>query len=170
MKTNRRNLLSQRRLMEKKIRPWTALRADKAPGSGWIKAVRGALGMSARQLADRIGVEQSTVTRLEERESVGKVTLESLATVAKAMDCKLVYAIVPNERYRDFETIVNERAQGLARQLVERAEHSMQLEKQGTDAQDLDERIATLANQLKAQMDVRIWGKGIRSSISAPAK
>lgn len=170
MKTNRKSLLSQRRLMEKKIRPWAALREDKTPGSGWIKAVRGALGMSARQLAERVGVEQSTITRLEERESVGKVTLESLATVAKAMDCKLIYAIVPNERYRDFEMIVNERAHDLARQLVERAEHSMRLEKQGTDAQDLDERIATLANQLKTQMDVRIWGKRTRSSTSALAK
>src|SRR5258708_3113388 len=170
MKTNRRSLLSQRRLMEKKIRPWTPLRADKTPGSGWIKAVRGALGMSARQLADRIGVEQSTITRLEERESVGKVTLESLATAANAMDCKLIYAIVPNERYRDFEMIVNERAQELARQLVERAEHSMRLEKQGTEAQDLDERIATLANQLKTQMDLRIWGKRTRRSSSALAK
>src|SRR5258708_26681260 len=149
MKTNRKSLLSQRRLMEKKIRPWTALRADKAPGSGWIKAVRGALGMSARQLADRVGVEQSNITRLEARESVGKVTLESLAAVAKAMDCKLIYAVVPDDRYHDLEMIVDERARDLARQLVERTEHSMRLEKQGTDADDLDERIATLANQLK---------------------
>lgn len=170
MKTNRKSLLSQRRLMEEKLRPWTALRGDKPPRSGWIKAIRGALGMSSRQLADRVGVEQSNITRLEERETVGKVTLESLATVAKAMDCKLIYAVVPDDRYHELEMIVDERARDLARQLVERAEHSMRLEKQGTDVHDLDERIATLANQLKTQMDVRIWGKRTRSNTSALPK
>ena len=79
MKTNRKNLISQRTLIEKKLRPWIALRADNAPRSGWIKAVRGALGINTRQLADRVGVEQSNITRLEEREPQGKVTLERLA-------------------------------------------------------------------------------------------
>jgi predicted DNA-binding mobile mystery protein A len=164
MKTNRKSLLSQRRLIEEKLRPWTPLRGDKPPRSGWIKAVRGALGMSSRQLAERVGVEQSSITRLEERERMGKVTLESLATAAKAMDCKLIYAVVPDDRYHQLEMIVDERARDLARQLVERAEHSMRLEQQGTHAQDLEERIGTLANQLKIQMDARIWGKRTRSN------
>lgn len=168
MKTNRKSLLSQRNLIEKKIRPWTTLRADKAPRSGWIKAVRGALGMSTRQLAERVGVEQSNITRFEEREASGKVTLASLAAVAKAMDCRLIYAIVPDDRYRDLEMIVDERARDLARQLAERTEHSMRLEKQGTDPDDLDERIATLANQLKTQMDSRIWGRRVRRNHSGP--
>jgi len=156
--------------MEQKIRPWTALRADKTPGAGWIKAIRGALGMSTRQLANRVGVEQSSITRLEERESLGKVTLERLATVAKAMDCKLIYAVVPNDRFGDLEMIVDERARALARQLVERTEHSMRLEKQGTNLHDIDERITTLANHLKTQMDARIWGERTASSADGHAK
>ena len=125
--------------------------------------------MSTRQLAQRVGVTQSTVTRLEEREPSGRVTLETLAAVAKAMDCKLIYAIVPNDPYRGFETIVDEHSRELARRLVERTEHSMRLEKQGTDARDLKARIATLASQLKTQMDTRIWEK-IRSSTTGLAK
>src|SRR6266853_372325 len=97
MKTNRKNLLNQRQLVEKKIRQWTDLRGDCVPRSGWIKAVRGALGMNTRQLAKRVGVEQSNITRLEEREPSGNVSLERLARVAKAMNCRLVYAIVPEE-------------------------------------------------------------------------
>src|SRR6266853_3261777 len=117
MKTNRKNLLNQRQLVEKKIRQWTDLRGDSVPRSGWIKAVRGALGMNTRQLADRVGVEQSNITRLEEREPSGKVTLERLAKAADAMDCKLIYAIVPNDRYSDLEAIIDERARDLAQQL-----------------------------------------------------
>ena len=159
MKTNRKSLISQRTLIEKKLRPWTALRADNVPRSGWIKAVRGALGMNTRQLAERVGVEQSNITRLEEREPSGKVTLERLAKAADAMNCRLIYAIVPNDRYSDLEAIIDERARDLAQQLVRTTEHSMRLEKQGASDDDLTKEVDDLASQLKSKMDSRIWGK-----------
>ena len=159
MKTNKKSLISQRTLIERKLRPWTALRIDNAPRSGWIKAVRGALGMSARQLAERVGVEQSNITRLEEREPSGRVTLERLAKAADAMNCRLIYAIVPNDRYGDLEAIIDERARDLAQQLVRTTEHSMRLEKQGASNDDLAKEVDSLANQLKSKMDSRIWGK-----------
>lgn len=159
MRTNKQSLLSQRTLIEKKLRPWTALRADTVPRSGWIKAVRGALGMTTRQLAERVGVGQSNITRLEEREASGKVTLDRLAKTAQAMNCKLIYAIVPNDRYSDLEAITDERARDLAQQLVRTAEHSMRLEKQGSHDDDLARDIDGLASQLKSKMDSRIWSR-----------
>jgi predicted DNA-binding mobile mystery protein A len=143
--------------MEKKVRPWAPLRTDRVPPSGWIKAIRGALGMTSRQLAERVGVQQSSITRLEERESLGKVTLELLARAAQAMNCKLIYAVVPNDRYGDLEMIVDERARALAQQLVRRADHSMRLEQQGSDAPDLANQVDSLAADLKSRMDSRIW-------------
>ena len=159
MKTNRKSLINQRDLVEKKVRRWTDLRGDSVPRSGWIKAVRGALGMNTRQLADRVGVEQSNITRLEEREPQGNVTLERLAKAAKAMNCKLIYAVVPDDRYGDLEAIIDERARDLAQQLVRRTEHSMRLEKQGAADADLGKEVDGLANQLKSKMDSRIWGR-----------
>ena len=164
MKTNKKSLISQRTLIEKKLRPWTPLRTDNVPRAGWIKAVRGALGMNTRQLAERVGVEQSGITRLEEREHSGNITLERLAKVADAMNCKLIYAIVPNDRFADLEAIIDERAKDLAQQLVRTTEHSMRLEKQGADDVDLAKEVDTLASQLKSKMDSRIWGKGTGSS------
>ena len=159
MKTNRKNLISQRTLIEKKLRPWTALRTDNVPRAGWIKAVRGALGINTRQLADRVGVEQSNITRLEEREPHGNVTLERLAKAAKAMNCKLIYAVVPDDRYGDLEAIIDERARDLAQQLVRRTEHSMRLEKQGAPDADLGKEVDRLTDELKSKMDSRIWGR-----------
>jgi predicted DNA-binding mobile mystery protein A len=159
MKTNKKSLISQRTLIEKKLRPWTALRTDNIPRSGWIKAVRGALGMNTRQLAERVGVEQSNITRLEEREPSGKVTLERLAKAADAMNCRLIYAIVPNDRYSDLDAIIDERARDLAQQLVRTTEHSMRLEKQGASDDDLAKEVHSLANELKSKMDSRIWGE-----------
>lgn len=73
------------------------------------------------------------------------------------MNCKLIYAIVPQDRYSDLEAIINERAGDLAQELVRRTEHSMRLEKQGTDDDDLAKEIDSLAYQLKSRMDSRIW-------------
>ena len=159
MRTNKQSLMSQRKLMNRKISPWIATRTDQMPRSGWIKAVRGALGMNTRQLAERVGVGQSNITRLEEREPLGKVTLERLAKTAQAMHCKLIYAIVPDDRFADLEAIIDERARALAEQLVRTAEHSMRLEGQGSSDDDLAKAIDNLAPQLKSNMDSRIWRK-----------
>lgn len=113
--------------------------------------------MNTRQLAERVGVEQSNITRLEARERSGKVTLERLAKAASAMNCKLIYAIVPNDRYSDLEDIIDEQARDLAQRIVRTTEHSMRLEKQGAYDDDLLKEVDGLANQLKSKMDSRIW-------------
>ncbi len=113
--------------------------------------------MNARQLADRVGVEQSNITRMEEREASGKITLERLAKAAKAMYCNLIYAVVPEDRYNDLQAIISEQATQLATQLVRRAEHSMRLEKQGTDPDEVSRQVDRLAAELTSNMDPRIW-------------
>ena len=157
MRTNKKSLIGQRTIIEKKVRPWTTLRNDKVPRSGWLKAVRGALGVTTRQLAERVGVRQSNITRLEEREPSGRVTLELLARAAEAMGCKLIYAIVPADGYSDLEAIIDERARTVAGELVRKTEHSMRLEKQGTEAVDRATQVTELTNDLKSKMDPRIW-------------
>jgi predicted DNA-binding mobile mystery protein A len=159
MKTNKKDLSNQRQVIEKKIRPWVPLRGDRVPQSGWVKAVRGALGINTRQLADHLGVDHSAVLRLEERESQGKATLDLVDKVARAMDCKLVYAIVPNEPYTTLEEILDQKTRQLAQDIVQNVEHSMQLESQGTDAADQAKQIERLAYDLKLKMDSRIWNK-----------
>ncbi|MFM8648094.1 MAG: helix-turn-helix domain-containing protein, partial [Methylocystis sp.] len=72
----------------------TALRAEPliTPPSGWIKAIRESLGMTAEQLARRMGVVQSRVSTLEKAECSGTPSLKSLRQAAEAMNCTLVYA------------------------------------------------------------------------------
>lgn len=157
MKTNKKSLQSQRQIIEKKLKAWTPLRSESTPQSGWIKAIRGALGLNTRQLADLIGVDHSTILRLEEREAKKKTTLDAIDKVARAMNCKLIYAIVPQESYNDLESIIDERAKGLARKMLLKVGHSMRLENQGTDEKDSAKQIEHLAYDLKAKMDSRIW-------------
>src|SRR6266567_3571094 len=82
------------------MRPAARLRP---PVRGWIKAIREALGMSSAQLAKRLKIKQPTVTAMEQSELKGTIQLATLRRIAAAMNCTLVYALVPND---PLETII----------------------------------------------------------------
>lgn len=63
------------------------------PPRGWIKAIREALGMTTKQLAQRLGVVQSRIVAIEKAEVSGSITLDSLERAAHAPDCRLVYTL-----------------------------------------------------------------------------
>ena len=159
MKSNKKALLNQREIIEAKVHHWMGVAKERMPPSGWISAIRGALGMTARQLGERLGVDHSGILRLEKREQDGAVTIEMMKRAAAAMNCKLVYAIVPQDHYESLNSIIDEQALKSAKKLAHTVEHSMRLEKQGV-ASDLTERqILKLADELKANFDPLLWGQ-----------
>ncbi len=147
----------QKKIIERKLKPWLVLRNDQKPPSGWVKAIRGALGMKATQLAARLGTEHSAILRFEQREAQGKVTLETLEKLAEAMNCQFIYAIVPKEPYSGLESILDERAHALAKKLVSKVSHTMRLEQQGLDQEQIDEQVNETANELKNEMGSKLW-------------
>jgi predicted DNA-binding mobile mystery protein A len=68
-----------------------------SPVRGLIKAIREALGMTTAQLAKRLDVKQPSVVAIEQSEAKGTIELATLRRVAEALDCTLVYALVPNK-------------------------------------------------------------------------
>ena len=109
-----------------------------SPVRGWIKAIRGALGMSTAQLAKRLRVKQPSVVALEQSEAKGTIELATLRRVAEALDCTLVYALIPNQ---PLEAMVRDRARAFARRRLEPVEHSMLLEDQKVTAKDAEARL-----------------------------
>jgi predicted DNA-binding mobile mystery protein A len=99
----------------------------------------------------------ASVVMLEKREAKGTATLAVIQKAAEAMHCKLVYALVPNAPFKNLEAIIESRALRLAVELVKKVEHSMQLEKQGSDEHDVERHVYRLARELKETMDSRIW-------------
>jgi transcriptional regulator with XRE-family HTH domain len=61
----------------------------------WLKRVRQALGARATEMARELGVNVSVIYRLEASEDRQAISLRALEKAAGAMDCRLVYAIVP---------------------------------------------------------------------------
>lgn len=112
-----------------------------APPQGWIKAIREALGLSARQLGQRAGKSAQSIHQLEKSEALGRIQIDSLAQLARSMDCQLIYAIVPNNAERSLQKIVQERARRIALRTITPVSSTMALENQDVD----------LTNELRLQ-------------------
>lgn len=124
------------------------------PPRGWIKAIREALGMTTKQLAGRIGVGQSRAVDIEKGEMSGSITLDSLARAAHALDCELVYALVPR---KPLETMVEERATEVAIRSVKAMRHTMALEDQSLDEADEQGQVKQLAKRMVERSGSRLW-------------
>ena len=126
------------------------------PAGGWIRAVREALGMSADQLARRLGTTRQAVSSLESAELHGGIKLTSLRRAAEAMNCELVYAFVPNTTLDD---AVREQARRVVSAELARVDQTMLLEAQrveGAAAADLlNDRAAAVIDSRRLWDDDR---------------
>lgn len=67
------------------------------PKAGWIAEFRTAMRMTSAQLAKRLGLDQSSVSRLEKSEVKNTITLESLERCANGLGCEVRYIFVPKK-------------------------------------------------------------------------
>ena len=124
------------------------------PPRGWIKAIREALGMTTAQLAKRLGVSQPRVLAIEKAESLGTIKLDTLERAAQALDCRLVYTLVPR---KPLESLVEDRARTLASKRLRAASHSMALEDQRVEKADEQEHLERLVQKLLNQSGSALW-------------
>ena len=124
------------------------------PPRGWIKAIREALGMSTTQLAKRLHVAQTRVSQMEKAEVGSAIGLQTLRQVAEALDCTLVYALVPN---KPLEEMVRERAAQIADLQLARTNHTMRLENQGLGSSALTAERERLIRQILDGAPRRLW-------------
>jgi len=124
------------------------------PEGGWARTIREAIGMSQRQLAERMGVSKRSVQSAERNEARRKIQLESLQGLAEGLDCELVYAFVPRE---SLQASLEKRAAELAGKMVETVSTSMELEEQGVPDDERQRQIEELAAELLASRPRDFW-------------
>lgn len=101
------------------------------PRAGWIRAVRTGLGMSQVALATRLDISSPSVAKLERSEVNDAISLGKLAEVARALDCTLMYALVPNTSLED---TVQKQARRVAAQTLGYVTTTMHLEDQAVES------------------------------------
>ena len=130
------------------------LRDTPPPRKGWIRAIRDALGMSGRQLGKRMDVSKMWVGDMERLEATGATSLKTLRRAAEAMDCVLVYALVPKTTLK--ETLLKQARQKV-RQDMARASHTMALEDQSLSQDEVGKATETAAVSLLNKIPKTFW-------------
>jgi predicted DNA-binding mobile mystery protein A len=147
--------LLQLQQLNSKLLAFAALRKVAIPPTGWIKAIRLALGMSAQQLANKLSVTRQGVYDIENREKDGSITIKSLNEAARALDMKLVYGFVPNDGSLD--ALIERKAKEIATQIVMRTSNSMKLEDQENTPARIKKAIKEQTEALKKEIPKTLW-------------
>lgn len=140
--------------LEKRLAP---IRQDSGltrPPQGWVRAIREALGMTTTQLAQRLGISQSRASRLQQDEADDAITLHKLREVAAALECTLVYALVPK---RPLDDMIASRAWLLAEESLKRVTHTMALEDQMLSIERQETERLRLMEALLKGPSKRLW-------------
>jgi len=142
------------RQLDDALLPFAELKHRPPPSQGWARTIRETLGISLRQLSERAGLSKTTVRSAERNESRGTVQLKSLRTLAEAMDCDLVYALVPRTSLAESIRLQAER---IASGLVHRVSDSMKLEQQGVSPVENERQIRDLTAALLRDRGRDFW-------------
>jgi predicted DNA-binding mobile mystery protein A len=145
-------LLSIRQLDEK-LKPLKDLKTMN-PTSGWIRYIRESLCLPASRLGLLLNMKQPSVVGMEENERNKKITLETLEKAANAMGCDLVYAFVPKSTMRDF---ICEKQKTISQKIIQKANHTMNLEKQGLIEKDLKQQQEVMEEGLSHESLKVLW-------------
>ena len=141
--------------LEELVTPMRQMLDSRRPSGGWVRATREALGLTNVQLAKRMGRKApQTIEAMQRSEVLGTIQLSTLRELAEAMNCRLVYALVPE---KPLDEIRRDRAKEVASAILQPALHSMKLETQGVGVEEERRALERQVEKLLAGSSRRLW-------------
>ena len=102
----------------------------------------------------RLGAQQQTLADIVfGKEVTDAVTIKTLRRAAEAMNCKVVYALVPEGG--SLKSLIEEQALKKARELVKAVDHTMMLEEQGVG--NVEEKTREVADEMASNVNSSLW-------------
>ena len=152
MKAKHRKLAREQ--LDQTLNRFESLRTVARPRMGWIRAIRDALGMTGGQLAKRLNVNKQRVSRIEQDERLGNVTLKTLRGVADALDCVFIYGFVPRG---SLEQALRNQAESVARKRMDRSNQTMRLEHQELSEENKEKAMKDMVRDIIEAMPKSLW-------------
>jgi len=125
------------------------------PQKGWVNTIRTTLNMTRNQLGTKLDMTKGAIQKIEEREATGQITINKLKDVGNALNMKFIYGYIPKDG--TIESLINLKAEKLARKIVLRTNQNMKLEDQGISENKIEHSINDLANEIKREMRKSLW-------------
>ncbi|MCI0499525.1 MAG: mobile mystery protein A [Planctomycetales bacterium] len=152
MKTKYKKLTLKQ--LDETLKDFGPIKTTAMPPKGWIRAIRTALGMTGAQLARKLQTNRQRVARIEQDEKLGRVKLNTMQSVAEAMNCEFVYGLVPKE---SLERTVREQARRVAVKRMERSNQMMRLEAQELTSAEKEKALNELIDEIIDTMPRYLW-------------
>jgi predicted DNA-binding mobile mystery protein A len=140
--------------LDKKLKAWKPLTAFTRPPSGWLRAIRTAMDIPAAYVAKRAQISRPRVLQIEKAEQSEAITLRTLRQLAHAMDCELVYAVIPRKPLRQR---LEDQIRNVAQSMLARVQHTMSLEDQSLQSKDLKDQLSRLIDTVRASSHRKLW-------------
>lgn len=141
--------------IDKNLQYFYPMLRGEQPVRGWINYLRTGLNMSLAQLAKKMNITAASLSGIEQREQTKNITLKKLSDAAEAMNCRLIYAIIPKDG--SLEKLIEKRALEAAKEIVLRTSHSMKLEDQENSSERIQKAIKDRAELIKHEMPKYLW-------------
>jgi predicted DNA-binding mobile mystery protein A len=151
MKNNRKLIRDQ---LDNNLQTFKPLKYVSPPLKGWIRAIKDALGMNGRQLADRMGEHRSRTKQIEQQELTGSITIKTMRRTAEALDCQFVYGFVSKT---SLEETVRARAKQVAAKRLAQANQTMVLENQSLSERENKQVLSEMTDELVDTMPSNLW-------------
>jgi predicted DNA-binding mobile mystery protein A len=151
---NKKKLIREQ--LDASLQRFSPLLSVTTPPKGWIRAIRDALGMTAKQLASRLGVAQQAVARIEKEELVGSATIKTMRRIADHLNCVFVYGFVPRT---SLEETVSSQARKVASKRLAQASQTMSLENQALSKRENEKVLSELVDELIRTLPSNLWNK-----------
>ena len=117
-----------------------------------LKDIRDVLGMTQTQLAKRLKIRQSVISRIEKSaESCGLKTVEK---IANALGCQLMFSIVSDVNLKEQ---IKKRAEVVAKNILSRTYSNMAMEEQNPGQKAYSEQLEEIINELSANPSSELW-------------
>lgn len=142
------------RQLDEALDGFREIRKTATPRKGWIREIREALRMTAAQLGKRIAISQPAISQLEESETDGTITLNTLRKAARGLGGELIYAIVPSTTLDEMLRVQIHRA---ARERLDRTTHTMTLEDQTVPITESERQFEELVAELTDNPPRNLW-------------
>ena len=151
---NKKKLIREQ--LEVSLQRFSPLLDITTPSKGWIRAIRDALGMTARQLSERLGVTQQSVARIENEEMAGSVKIKTMRRIANSLDCVFVYGFVPRT---SLEETIGHQAKEVAIRYLSKASKTMNLENQALSREENQRVVSDLVDELIYTLPSNLWNQ-----------
>jgi predicted DNA-binding mobile mystery protein A len=149
---NKKTLIREQ--LQLSLAKFQSLRNTGVPPKGWIRAIRTALGMSGRQLAERMGVTKQRASDIERQELDDSATIKTMRRTADALDCFFVYGFVPKT---SLDETVRARAKQVAETRLAQASQTMALEAQSLSGDENQNVLSEMIEDLVNRPPSNLW-------------